>query len=331
MKPLVAGLVALGAYAIGKDYADSKRRSETLRRAFERFHERIRHEQFGERDLLRERRETLQARLAQTLPPEWRPRLFPQGSFKLQTGVKPVSGEFDLDMGLVLECPRSTFSDPVQAKEVIQQALRQGSRRVRIRRSCVTVSYSDREYGDFHVDIAVYVAESDGSHYLAKGKPRSGEDLKFWESAAPEDLTDLLNRKYAESHIGQFRRCIRYLKRWKHVNFDTKVPYSIALTVAAYHWFEPKMEGFLSTVANDLEALEALTRAMLHSFSDGRIEISLPVAPGIDLLQPMKEPQMRKFREKLEKLHDTLANARTSADLDQSLAALRAEFGSDFR
>ncbi len=330
MKPLVAGLLGLGAYAFGKDYADNKRRAETLQRAFERFHERIRHEQFGERDLLRERREALEARLAQMLPREWRPRLFPQGSYKLQTGVKPLSGEFDLDMGLVLECARSTFSDPIKAKELIQQALRQGSRRVRVRRSCVTVAYSDREYGDFHIDIAIYVVEPDGVHYLAKGKPRSDKELKFWEAAAPEDLTDLLNGKYSEPNIGQFRRCIRYLKRWKHINFDTKAPYSIALTVAAYHWFEPKMDGFLSIVPNDLEAVEALTLAMLRNFSNGRLRIPLPVAPNIDLLHRMEEPQMRKFRERLEQLHDTLANARVSADVDQSLDALQSVLGSDF-
>lgn len=118
-----AGLAALA----GKKLLEDAEHKMALQRAFERFHERIRHEQFGERDLLRERRETLQARLRATLNPVLRPRLFSQGSYALQTGVKPISGGgFDLDLGLVLQCRRKDVDGPIEAKQSVLGALRQG-------------------------------------------------------------------------------------------------------------------------------------------------------------------------------------------------------------
>jgi hypothetical protein len=330
LKPLVGGALALGAYVFGKSLAHSKAHAQALQRSFERFHERIRHEQSGERGLLRERRETLQVVLASALDRQLRPRLFHQGSYALQTGVKPVSGEFDMDLGLVLECRRATFAGPIEAKQMVRDVLRQGSRRVRIRRSCVTVEYTNSNFGDFHVDLAVYVREPDGKLYLAKGKEHSEVKYVFWDLALPEELTRLLNTKWTGAQLAQFRRCVRYLKLWKQVNFDTKAPYSIALTVAAYHWFQPTADGIFSPVPNDIEALEALTGVMLQNFTHARLAVHLPVQPDVDLLKGMTAAQMRRFGEKLQELHDTLAHARASADIEQSLNGLRSQFGPEF-
>lgn len=279
----VAGVAALA----GKEYAANKERGAALQRAFERFHERIRHEQFGERDLLRERRETLQARLKEALNPDLRPRLFHQGSYALQTGVKPLSGEFDMDLGVVLARKRSTFSSPIEAKQGLRDVLRQGSRRVRIRRSCVTVEYTDREFGDYHVDLAVYVQETNGQFYLARGKEHSKPEYVEWDPASPEELTRLLNSKYEGGQRAQFRRCIRYLKRWKHVNFTTKTPYSIALTASAFHWFKPAMTGLWESHPDDCSALLNLTQTMLAEVKGERLRVPLPSQPQVDVMEKL--------------------------------------------
>lgn len=331
LRLLIGGLAAAGGYALVKDHTASRERAAALQRAFIRFHERIRHEQFGERDLLRERRETLESRLREALNPDLCPRLFPQGSYALQTGIKPVSGEFDIDLGLVLQCRRSDFANPIEAKQGVRDALRQGSRRVRIRRSCVTVEYTGRELGDHHVDIAAYVQEPDGKMYLAKGKEHSEARFVLWEPAAPEHLTKTLNSKFQGADLAQFRRCVRYLKVWKQVNFDSKAPYSIALTVAAHTWLQPAMDGVLEPVPNDLEALLTLTGNMLSAVERGRLHINLPAEPRIDLLGRLTEPQMLRFLERLRVLHDSLRTARDERDVDASLQLLAVQFGADFR
>lgn len=323
----VAGIAALA----GREYVTNKERTAFLQRAFERFHERIRHEQFGERDLLRERREALQARLKEVLNPEFRPRLFQQGSYALQTGVKPLSGSgFDMDLGLVLGCRRSTFTSCIEAKQAVRDALRQGARQVRIRRSCVTVEYKDKTFGDYHVDLAVYVQEPDDKMYLAKGKEHSEERLVFWQQACPEELTRLLNSKFTSDDMAQFRRCIRYLKRWKQVNFTTKAPYSIAITVAAYHWFEPATHGFFQTTPDDAKALLQLTERMLAAAEDGRLRVPLPVQPQLDLMERLTAPQMRGLLEKLGELHTALAAGREHADPEVAVQELRQVFGTGF-
>lgn len=249
MIPIAPVILKLGAAAVAvavgaKLWKDEEARNALLQRSFLNFHDNIKHEQSGERDLLRKRRELLLSDLGTYLPSDIRARAFDQGSYAMQTGVKPLRGEFDIDIGLVLNCDSSRFSDSVQAKQMVRDALDRGSRSVRVRRSCVTVDYTKAGFGDYHVDIAVYVRGSDDGLRLAKGREHSESHLRVWEEAEPERLTSLLVRgKYGGEDLAQFRRCIRYLKRWKQVNFTSPMPYSIALTVAAYNWFEPR-QGF---------------------------------------------------------------------------------------
>lgn len=328
---VVGGIAAAGlAGLVGKKLLAQDERRLTVQRAFERFHERIRHEQFGERDLLRERREILLARLKQTLNPDLSPRLFAQGSYALQTGVKSITGSgFDLDMGLVLQCRRTDLPEPIEAKQDVRDALRHGSRRVRIRRSCVTVEYTDTGLGDFHVDLAVYVQEPDGKLYLAKGKEHSDPKYVFWEPAAPEELTRLLNSRGTGAELAQFRRCVRYLKRWKQVGFETRMPHSIALTIAAHRWFKPKVHGFWKDSPDDLQALLHLMTGMLTSVEGGRLQVLLPVGPGTDLMERLTAMQMQRFLDKLSTTRDVLARA-AAAQPETALAELGVFFGSDF-
>lgn len=328
-----AGLWKLAAVAaatlFGVHQAALSRRIGQLNREFLNFHQRIRHEQFGEREILRDRREALTERLRQALPEDLRPSTFIQGSYAMQTGVKPMSGEFDIDIGLVLERDKAQFEGPVEAKRLVRDALKQGSRRVRLRRSCVTVEYSTAELGDYHVDIAVYAASKDGKLFLAKGKERSAPHLRLWQPADPEGLNSKVIEKFGGVDIGQFRRCIRYLKRWKHVNFTTPSPYSIALTIAAYHWFKPSFT-LLGGEPNDFEALLNLTHRMQQEFSDGRLRVLLPVEPRADLLESMSDKQMACLWEKLEGLSTALEAARDAKDFGGSLKILQYQFGEEF-
>lgn len=329
-----SGLVKLvavaGAAIFGFEQIANSRRLDALNRAFLRFHERIRQEQLGEREILRERRAALTERLNDTLPDGLRARTFDQGSYAMQTGVKPLSGEFDIDIGLILECDKGQFSDAVEAKQMVRDVLLQGSRRVRIRRSCVTVDYTKAGFGDYHVDIAVYAIGRNGALFLAKGKERSEARLRVWQTADPEGLTALVNRRFAGEAIGQFRRCIRYLKRWKHVNFATPAPYSIALTIASYHWFEPKLGGLILDQPNDFEALLNLTRRMLAEFQGKRLKVLLPVAPAVALMERMTEKQQAEFREKLTSLATALEYARYASESTAALDALQYQLGDEF-
>lgn len=120
------------------------------------------------------------------------------------------------------------------------------------------------------------------------------------------------------------------MKRWKHVNFETQVPYSIALTIAAYHWFKPCMRGLLGNVPDDLDAMLGLTKSMLDAFSATRLQVPLPLLPDVDLLKRLDAAQMQRFKKSLQTLHSALAAAREAEDSTEAVTVLARQFGPEF-
>lgn len=332
MHPLIVTGAIAGGALIGKAIANvlnAGDRRAAIHRAFLAFNDRIKHEQFEERELLRERRELLIDRLRGSLPPELKVRLFTQGSYAMQTGVKPLSGEYDIDVGLEFECSTKDFNGPVHAKMLVHEALRQGRRRVEIRRSCVTVYYKGATgLPDHHVDIAIYARSKSGELMLAKGRQHSVPDECFWQPSHPEQLTTMVRDRFGGEQVAQFRRCVRYLKRWKQQNFCSPAPYSIALTIAAYHWFQPNADALFETL-DDRTALCSLVQAMLSEFSEDRLKIPLPVQSGADLLEPMTPGQMQDFKSKLQRLAQVL-EAAGDQEYEAAIASLAVQFGFDF-
>lgn len=327
---LAAGAGALIGSAIFK-VLDASQRRAAVQRAFLAFNERIKHEQFEERELLRERRELLTQRLMEALPLEPKARLFTQGSYAMQTGVKPLDGEYDIDIGLEFDCDVGRFTSPIEAKRLVYDSLRRGKRRIEIRRSCVTVYYAGSEgLPPHHVDIAVYVKSDNGMLLLAKGKRHSDAEMCFWQPSSPEQLTSLIRDKFSGAQVAQFRRCVRYLKRWKQVNFRSPAPHSIALTMAAYHCFRPNADQWLEEV-DDFSALLELVRTLLGQFHCGRLAIMLPVLPTHDLLDAMTSNQMLDFHGKLEVLEKTLVLTSQQADISEAVSMLARQFGDDFK
>jgi hypothetical protein len=302
VQPLVKAALWAGGFALAAMGWSEHRRHVAVHKALTKFHERIKHEEFGERELLRERRQALESALKGVLPDGLQARTFVQGSYATRTGVKPLTGEFDIDVGLVLDRAPAFFGgDPVAAKLMVREALRKGSRRVRVRNSCVTVDYSQEPYGPFHVDIAVYTTAADGRLMLSKGREHSRPKYRFWDPSEPEKLSAALNGRFSGGAIAQFRRCVRYLKRWKHVQLEAAAPHSIALTTAAYHWFRPELGSFLIEEPDDGAALLALIERILAAASEKRLEIRLPLDGELarDLLGDMTPKQMEALLAKL--------------------------------
>jgi hypothetical protein len=125
---------------------------------------------------------------------------------------------------------------------------------------------------------------------------------------------------------------VRYLKRWKHIQLQAGAPHSIALAVAAYHWFRPELGLFLMEEPDDGAALLALIERMLGPVEEGRLAVLLPLDGELarDLLADMTSNQMAAFLGKLMNLRDTLASARDHDGTSNGLAVLRSQFGTDF-
>lgn len=270
---------------------------------------------------------------------------FNQGSYVLKTGVYPLDGDFndfDIDVGIVFKLNADDFS-PTRVKSWVYDALDTKNRTVYFKRSCVSVQYHESGEEAFHVDLAVY-AEGESlilnqpTFHLAKGKARSRKDLKLWEPAEPFKIIDLIKAKISDAaDRAQFRRTIRYLKRWNDLNFysyGNYKPRGIAVTALALNLFricktyDAVSESYRY---NDLKALRDLVSLILGSFDwFGNISIRLPIQPGNDLFEKMTANQMNDFRNKLSCLKETLDYAVCERSVEDACYALWEEFDDDF-
>ena len=321
---------------------------------FEQFNERIRLGRFEENQTLREKRDIIRDKLDARLPGifEKYGELCPtysfrdQGSYEMGTGVQPLNGDFDIDQGLYFAVRTDEYPDPVVLKQRVHEALVDHTERVEIRRPCVTVFYQRTGESIYHVDIAVY---SDGSNNLdrksrlAKGKEFSAPEHRVWEVSDPQGLASTILNRFDGNDRTQFRRVVRYLKRWKDENFSPTghaAPLGIALTVAAYDDLQPAYTDRFAGKPDDQEALRQLVPAMLSRFQSvwdhdqqewvQRLAVPLPVEPRNDLCARMSNKQMAEFKAKLEALCDALDAAAQEVDPVEACKTLRGVFGRDF-
>ena len=214
-------------------------------RAFRKFHDHIKSDDNG---TLRAKRKLILDRLKRNLPaPFNRFRHFNQGSYAMATGITPLKGrEQDIDVGLILPIDMEKYN-PVAVKKLILQAAKPQTKRVIMRSPVVTVFYAS----GYHVDLAVYAQDTYKCLHLAVGRLQSNEEHTGWIQSEPKDFIKEVQRRFSGWERDQFRRTIRYLKRWKDLHFSQKgnaAPTGIALTVAAYHWFKPEPDNDLTAV-----------------------------------------------------------------------------------
>jgi len=311
------------------------------------FHDSIRLD--DENETLRTKREIILEKLKKNISKDAKGYdTFNQGSYAMSTGVKPVDGDYDIDVGIKFKMSKDD-TEPLTAKDWVFKALDGHTKSAKIKNPCVTVTYQEGGEPAYHVDLAIYAADNiDGKLYLAKGKPESKPENKKWEASSPQELLDTIRGYFSNlDDRAQFRRVIRYLKRWKDIKFTdggNSKPTGIALTCAAYHWLSPNKT--LADVTankyeyNDLKCLIDFVSSVIGKFyqvwdqDSGkyiyRLTVQLPVDPYCDLCEKMTNKQMEKFKEKLETLQAVLKAAENEVDPVEACKKLKAEFGDDF-
>jgi hypothetical protein len=264
-----------------------------------------------------------------------------QGSYSMGTGIKPLSDQdYDIDIALLFNISKDDYT-PVEVKKWVFDALNKNPRTVEYKKPCVRVQYLKNGDSTFHVDLACYAnANSDSKTYLSKGKPTSSSSDKKWEVSEPKELKSKINGKYSDAYEKQqFKRAIRYLKRWKDFKIKNTVdgkPTGIALTALAYDGFTPEIsrDNFTGDrIENDLHATLSLVKYILNQFDIfDNISVDLPVPPYNDLFEKMKknEKQTTRFKEKLKSLRDDLIKASNETDPVEACKILRRQFGDDF-
>ena len=274
---------------------------------------------------------------------------FNQGSYAMGTGIKPDDNDFDIDVGIKFDIDHDDYPDPVQVKRWIKDALDGHTKSVKIRRSCVTVTYQKDDEPIYHVDFAVYAANnSDGEMYIAKGKEKSATEYRLWELSDPQGLLDYLQSLYSDAEDrAQFRRVVRYMKKWRNKHFSTSgnsAPTGIALTALACSYFTPwYSRDFLTDkkTYDDFTALKMfISNIMQNAFtltwdSDDKcvyrtIVQKLPVQPHNNLFEKMTNKQMNNFYNEICTMHSKLTEVEGKEKKSEACQVMTDIFGEDF-
>ena len=93
-----------------------------VQKQFGEFNEAIRLKQYEENTTLREKRDVVLKKLKERMKALFKEKdeaqptytHFDQGSYKLGTGVKPLEGDFDIDVGLRFDVTKEDYPDPVR-------------------------------------------------------------------------------------------------------------------------------------------------------------------------------------------------------------------------
>ena len=316
---------------------------------FNKFHETIRRS-YDDNSTLREKRDLLLRDLREGLRryaqnqnvkiPTF--EHFNQGSYAMGTGIEPLPGEdYDIDVGLDFHLSKDDYP-PLEVKKWVYEALYTGNRTVEYKRPCVRVQYHRAGEELYHVDLAVYSGSSsnwDNRTYLAKGFPGSEPENRVWEVAEPKGLIETFQQKFQNQRDrDQFRRVIRFLKKWKDVKFRAEGngrPTGIAITACTLKWFQIGTRYDLSDEKNyydDLTALKNLAQVIINQFNlwTGRVSVELPVPPYNDLFEKMSHRQMEIFKDRFETLRDTLNQVEWTVDTLTACHILQDVFGDDF-
>lgn len=278
-----------------------------------------------------------------------------QGSYIMHTGVEPLDKEYDIDVGLRFNVNKADY-EPMEIKNKICDILKNHTEYgAQVKKPCVTVTYKKNGESAYHVDLVVYTHEDqenlDSDLYLARGKDSNPDEI-CWEKSDPKGLVDYINDKYKDNaeDKSQYRRIIRYMKRWKNIKFSSAgnaEPPSIGITLIATDMFEVVKEyDYLEEKwkYNDLDALVGFAKIIQNLFTyvgvseNGRslysIDYFLPkdlkFEKNTDVFRKMSENYMTDFKEKIDKLIIDLENVQKEVDEVEQCKLLNKIFGDDF-
>lgn len=240
-----------------------------LQSEFQTFHSNIKLGTYDENQILRDKRDLLIDKLTEALKDEQIPgtdkpltfKKFDQGSYAMNTGIKPKEDDYDIDVGIIFDITNVEYDSNKLKKLVYDKLNKQHNRTVEFNRPCITVKYSD----GYHVDLAIY-SDNNNDLHIAWGEQHSKVN-RCWYKSEPRKLTQWVSDvSTVTKESEQFRRCVRYLKKWKEKQFScngNEAPPSIGLCIQARNAF---FNAFAYRKDEDINALINIVNQMKQKF-----------------------------------------------------------------
>jgi|SRR5690554_446561 len=188
-----------------------------------------------------------------------------QGSFMMNTTIKPISNEFDLDDGVYIFGKEEDRPTPQTAHNWILDAVKDRTSSENLNKNtCVRVVYKS----DYHVDLPIYykVDKSDDEFLLDDEVPELAHLSKGWIQSDPYAF-----KKWFDAQAkgkAQLKRIVRYLKAWSDKKQDDnaklRFPSGMIFTILASN-------NFVKDERDDISLLETL-KAIQKEIDDTRFD-----------------------------------------------------------
>lgn len=257
-----------------------------------------------------------------------------QGSYAMGLGIAPVGGlEYDLDLGL-----RFGISDRDHtANEVgkwVYEAVKGHTDKVEHKGPCVRVTYAAGAANAYHVDLVSYAWQKDAS---GQETFKLAHKNKGWLPANPPALLAYVERARkpfentldTKTQTDQFRRSVRYLKRWNDVAIPKESdgkPTGLALVLLCAERLSPAFT--IAGKPDDLAVLRALAR--FAGSTPGRLVARKPTPEFEDVLAKLSEAEMLALKTRFATLGKVLDQAAQCTDPVEACKLLVTVFGEDF-
>ncbi|WP_257009797.1 cyclic GMP-AMP synthase DncV-like nucleotidyltransferase [Evansella halocellulosilytica] len=247
-----------------------------------------------------------------------KPKFWGQGSYMMNTTIKPIEGEYDIDDGVYLiHLAGKNEGEWPLASTVhnwIVNAVEDHTSTPPINKNtCVRIVYKD----DYHIDFPIYVKGDDAEH------PKLAHKTNGWIDSDPKALTNWFHSEVTEKG-SQLKRMVRYFKAWKdNKKGDNKFPSGMVFTILAANYF---VEGY---VDDDDSAFIALAKEIYDALSDS-FSLKRPVFPDEELLDDWSETAKNNFLSKLSTLITNGQKALEKEEISDSVDIWRKVFGERF-
>jgi len=234
--------------------------------------------------------------------------LYVQGSYALETGIKPLIGEFDVDVILLIDLTKRPY-DQQNPKAILSWLAErakldkkwQGA--ISPKDRCVRITYS----GDFHIDVVPAILYSN----KLIGIPNKAEDS--WEFSNPKGYIEYfveLN-KQAKTDI---RDAVKLFKYWRDNKFGEKsMPNSMLLTTLTCAGYPTGTSSLADAFTIQLENLKAICDNNLS-----KPTVENPSLTGEDLARDWDDEAYRIFKDKVTSAAAKAREALNNDNLEKS-------------
>lgn len=268
---------------------------------------------------------------------------FLQGSVPTRTVIRPLaSDEFDVDVVFPFKLsvfkpehqnPASIFEwfvTRLQTSEFYRKSMERKNR-------CVRIHYA----GDFHVDLIPSTQELVQHHPFAV----PARDLKDWITSDPVGFmnwvlsVDRLSGVQDAAGDGVFRRCVRYMKRWRDsFGEESFAPSVLLVTILGKHEasnpnrYNPPIDSPLyPTYKKDAAYLHDLLRLTVSCIRQANHGAFLhPTIPGEDLAAGCSQADLDRLISRLTACMTNVGNAIAADTESKAVEFYRKALGGTF-